>query len=866
VKPLRRLLAPLAAATLVAAAIVITATSAPAAATVQTAQTVQVTQAIRIAQAAHAARAVPAAQGPSTAWLNGRFDVDPAGVVGRSDIVLGQANTQPDQSMPLGDGQLGAAVWAANGMTIQLNRADTMPYRYSPGWLVIPGLSRMVSAPDFHGTLDLYDGQLTESGGGMTATVSVEAGRPDVVVSVTGADPGSTQTAQVELWQPRTPTAAAEGPVATLSQTWVDAGDPAYPGGTGKTYGSLAALTASGQDVQASVVSPLTVQVSFKPHPDGSYRVVVAAPHWASGDAMATARGLLTGLASAARPANAEAAGQATKAWWHRYWRQADLMKITSADGTGEGEYMENLRTIYLYAAVAERGSGDLAGSQAGTADLFSWLRDDVQWDPAAYWIWNQRIQLVADQGAGVPSLNDPFFSMYRDDLASIRAWTAQQFPGLPGVCVPETMRFNGNGYSNGTQAYHGGTHATENLSCSSLVQPTYNGEDITSGAELTLYAWWQYEDTGNTSFLKGMYPLMADVGRFLLDYAKPGPDGLLHTVANAHETQWEVQDPTTDIAAMRAVFPVIADAATLLHRDPALVTKLDAAVKELPDFPRADAATETQLLPPSADQAGDDVIGESYQPAAPRHNTENIGLETVWPYKLIGPDGPDGALALRTYNDRLFVDDNDWSFDAVDAAQLGLAGAVQQNLVAITEKYQKYPSGMAQFVGSPPYVEQSANVALALQTALVQDNAGVVEVAPAWPQGWDVAGSVAIAGRTRVDVQVEDGTPTTVGIEAGSDQTIQLANPWPGQAVQVLEYNGGNGGGRLTGPPTSAEQFPVTLRAGDSYLVEPAGAPAQSFAPVTGQPATAYKTLGPVSIGLAPPASTASAASAAGS
>jgi hypothetical protein len=275
------------------------------------------------------------------------------------------------------------------------------------------------------------------------------------------------------------------------------------------------------------------------------------------------------------------------------------------------------------------------------------------------------------------------------------------------------------------------------------------------------------------------MYPLMAGVAQFLLAYATPGPDGTLHTVANAHETQWEVQDPTTDIAAMQAIFPVIIQASQLLHRNPGLVTEMQAALTHLPALPRADAATETQLLPPSADQAGSDVIGESYQPSAPRHNTENIGLETVWPYQLTGPLSPgghDSQLALRTFNDRLFVDQNDWSFDAVDAAQLGLASSVEQNLVAITEKYQKYPSGMAQFVGSPPYVEQSANVALALQTALAQDDGGVVRVAPAWPQGWDVSGSVAIGGRSRVDVQVEGGTVRTVGLEAGRTRRSR----WP--------------------------------------------------------------------------------------
>lgn len=783
-----------------------------------------------------AAGTASAAQGTTTAWQNGRFVVDPAGVTARSDIVLDQPNTQPDQSMPLGDGQLGAAVWAANGMTIQLNRADTMPYRRSPGWIVIPGLSQLTSAPDFHATLDLYNGQLTESGGGMTATVWVEAGQPDVVVSVTGADPDTTQTAQVELWQPRTPTANANGAIGTLAQTWTDDGDPAYPGGTGDTYGSLAAITAAGRDVTASVASPLSVQVSFKPDASGSYRVVVAAPHWAGGNALATAGPL---LAAGANPATQAASTQ----WWHRYWQQADPMEITSADGTGTGEYLENLRTIFLYAAAAERGEGDLAGSQAGTADLFSWLQDTVQWDPAAYWIWNQRIQLVADQGGGVADLNDPFFGMYASDLANIRAWTAQQFPGLPGLCVPETMRFNGNGYSNGTQSYNGGTHATKNLSCSSLVPPTYNGEDITSGAELSLYAWWQYLDTGDTNFLASMYPLMTGVGQFLLGYAKAGSDGLLHTVANSHETQWEVQDPTTDIAAMQAVFPVIIAASQRLHRDPALVSQLRTALQHLPAFPRTDVATETQLLPPSADQAGDDVIAESYQPSATRHNTENIGLELVWPYKILGADS---QLAQRTFDDRLFVDQNDWSFDAVDAAQLDNANAVLNNAVDLTEKYQQYPSGMAHFSGAPPYVEQSANVALALQTALVQDNANVIQVAPAWPAGWNVSGEVAITGQSRVDVQVENGKPVTVAIQAGSDQSIRLANPWPGQAVEILD------GGHTTGP-VSASQIPLTLHPGHTYLVQPVSNPvtALPFAPVTGQPATTCKTLGPVSIGL---------------
>src|ERR1700744_2761291 len=104
----------------------------------------------------------------TTAWQNGSFSLNPSGVVSESDIVLGAANTADSQSMPLGNGSLGVAAWAANGFTAQLNRSDTMPNRLSPGQVNIPGLAAMTSASNFSGRLDLFNGGLDETGGGMT--------------------------------------------------------------------------------------------------------------------------------------------------------------------------------------------------------------------------------------------------------------------------------------------------------------------------------------------------------------------------------------------------------------------------------------------------------------------------------------------------------------------------------------------------------------------------------------------------------------------------------------------------------------------------------------------------------------------------
>src|SRR5258708_8711658 len=111
------------------------------------------------------------AQSPTTAWSNGTFNMDVPNIVRRSNIILGQPNLTTTSSMPLGNGDLGAAIWAANGFTAQLNRVDTFPDRKSPGQVTISGLSVMTNAANFSAYLDLYDGTLYESACAGTATI-----------------------------------------------------------------------------------------------------------------------------------------------------------------------------------------------------------------------------------------------------------------------------------------------------------------------------------------------------------------------------------------------------------------------------------------------------------------------------------------------------------------------------------------------------------------------------------------------------------------------------------------------------------------------------------------------------------------------
>ncbi len=746
--------------------------------------------------------------------------------------------------MPLGNGHLGVAIWSENGLTAQLNRADTLPGRLSPGEVVIPGLAALTQAKDYSGRLNLYDGEFEESGGGMTMRAYVQPDTDTLIVDVTGAPADEQQIAQLKLWAPRTPNAVAKGQVGWLSQAWID---DKNPGASGRHFGSLSAITAEGRDVSAAVTDPLTITVSFKPYTDGHFRIIVAAPHY---DGKADPQQ----VAHSALSAGTETAH---KSWWHAYWNRAATIKITSKDGSGE--YLENLRNIYLFAAAAEKG-GEYPGSQAGVADMLSSARDAHRWDSSAFWHWNLRMQVAANLGAGVPELNAPYFNLYRENLANIEKWTKTYMGGRPGACIPETMRFNGQGIE-----YESSWTTTKipgkiGLDCDLSFPPYYNARTLSTGAEVSLWVWRQYLATDDRQFLVDNYPIMAASARFLLSYQKLGPDGLLHTSpSNAHETQWDVTDPTTDIAAAKALYPATIAAAKLLGRDTELVQQLEGALLKVPPFPRTQLTRPFTLLPPSADAQGEDMIAESYLPGAPNHNGENIGLEPVWPYDLIGDTSPLFALAKRTYEHRLFSRGGSWSFDPIQAARLDMGDEVKAALLRSTEESAhcingftgcRRPSARSRAEQNPEfYVEQSGVAADALQEALVQDHDGLIRIAPAVPSGWDFDGSVFVRGKTKVDVQVKDGTPTTVVIESGIAQKLTIRNPWPGQTTEVVAAGSGKE------VVSSAARPIITFKAaaGMSYLVERHGAPTanQRFAPVSGSPANSAKRLGPVQLGI---------------
>jgi hypothetical protein len=406
---------------------------------------------------------------------------------------------------------------------------------------------------------------------------------------------------------------------------------------------------------------------------------------------------------------------------------------------------------------------------------------------------------------------------------------------GRPGICIPETMRFNGPGIE-----YEGDWKTPAiGLNCDAASQPYYNARTLSTGAEVSLWIWRQYLATGDQAFLVQNYPVMAESARFLLAYEIRGGDGKMHThPSNAHEQQWDTTDPTTDLSARSALFPAVIQAAALLRTDRSLMRQLKAELTQIPPLPQAEKETVTGTK--------QQVITESYDPAAQAHNEENIGLEPVWPYNLIADDSPQAALARATFATRPYPVHQDWSFDPVQAARLGLSEEVRSTLIALTERYQKYINGFANWGGPAGefYVEQEGVVALALAEALVQDYDGLIRIAPALPKAWDFEGSVWVRNRTRIDVQTRAGVPSTVVIEAGVSENLAIRNPWPGVPVEVTDANG------ETAVPSAGQILKLRVHQGRCYLLRPAGSTTPAFVSLSGEASHEPKKLGAIQIG----------------
>jgi hypothetical protein len=718
----------------------------------------------------------------------GQLNVDYASYVSRHDIVFNKPNTDPIRALTVGNGRMGAMVWSANGLTMQLSNVDS-----SQQTAFGLGLANLATTPAMDGSvttfqqrLALYDGMLvTKYDSDRTVTIMGSPNSEVMGIHVEDTRNGvSSISFELSLWD--VSTLGNSGNVPDLN-TWKTVTTYADASGAGLSrgqtdpnhFGYTMAATVEGAAFTTQAVGGSGVRFTITP--SASYTIWIASAtriNAAGNDSLTQAKTLL---------ANTKTAGYAStltayQNFWHGFWAKSF---VEYQNSTADADYLENVYYLSTY-MIASGAFGKypfhfINGVFRSTADMTKWSN--------AYWYWNQRDVYNSFYASNHADMLSVFNAMYSNASAALKSFTQTKY-AIDGIWVPETIGWNGN--ADGT------------------VNSDYTKNIYSTGTEAALNMYWQYAYTGDNDYLsKTAYPFMREVVKFYVGKLSNNAGKYYMASSNAHETYWNVQNAITDLAAVRSLFPIAIQVSQKLNLDATLRAQWQNVLDNLVAYP----TNATDYLPHDP-------------PDAENRNGENVACELIWPYSVTGIGAPDYQRAVSTWNNRPHPYDNVWANDAIQAARLGLGDEAQKGMVIMLGKYQSYPNGMTNNTnGVFEYLGVHLNV---MNEMLLQSYNDRIRVFPALPKDntFTPRFTLAAKGGFLVSSEKEGDDIKYVGIKSLNGNTVTIENPWTSQQVQVRK----SADDSVMMMSSDAEiTFPTTANA--VYVLERVAKPLSSYA-----------------------------------
>ncbi len=711
---------------------------------------------------------------PQTGTLNVHY----AEYLPKHDIVYNKPNTNPLYGLTVGNGHVGAMVWSANGLTMQVANVDgSQQNAFSAGLVNLyttPGMDTGVTT--FQQRLALYDGVLsTQYDKDRTVTIMGVPNSEVLGIHVEDARTGvSAVSLDLSLWD--LSTLGNSGAVPDLN-TWKNVVTYADATGAGLSrgqtdanrFGYTLAATVSGAAFTTQAVNGSKVRLTITP--SASYTIWLACStrlNAPSNDSVTQAKGA---LAQAKAAAYADTLSK-YQAFWHAFWARSFVQYSNAA---GDADYLETAYYLSTY-MIAAGGYGNYPFHFIN--GVFRATQDTTKWSNA-YWYWNQRDIYNSFLASNHADLLNVFNNMYSRNSVALKAFTNTRFT-IDGIWVPETMGWDGNANGN-----------TE-----------YTNDIFSTGTEAAENMYAQYAYMGDETYLKNTaYPFMRDVVKFYTaKLSKDAGTGKYYMASsNAHETYWHVQNAITDLAAVRSLFPITIAASAKLGLDATARPAWQAVLDNLVPYP----TDNTNYLPHTP-------------PISAAKNNENVASEVIWPYSVTGIGAPDYAMAVSTWKARPNPYGNVWALDAIQAARLGLGDEAMQGMKLMLQKYQNYPNG---FTNNTNGVFEYLGVHLSVMNeSLVQSYNDKIRVFPAIPADSSFIGRFTLAakGGFLISSEREAGDIKYVGVKSLLGNPITVVNPWGTQAAQVRKLSDNS-----IGLTSSTAELTFNTEANAVYVVE---------------------------------------------
>ena len=456
-------------------------------------------------------------------------------------------------------------------------------------------------------------------------------------------------------------------------------------------------------------------------------------------------------------------------AWWKQYW-QASNIQIQSRDSLAN--YVENFWYLHLYQmAIGNRGKYPIKFNEG------NWItnKDEREWG-GGYWHLNQQYTHMAMLAANHLEFLDNYYEPLYKNLELLKASSLDLWKH-PGAFMHETHSPDGVPYKGNRQNIYNDT-------------PQWTGLIFSTGCEVAfqMHQYGLYRD--DVKYMREkVYPFMREACLFYMHHLKKDDQGTYYLYpANAHENFWRVKNPITDLAAIRACFPILIKMYDQFGGDQNEKLKFQEILEHLSPYPKG-----KWLVRGNRDMrgviAGVDTTVDMFATAiivadSVIHNRHGIDYYTVYPFELTLPGKPGYETALNTFHNR-FYKEIKWGLqhDMLPAALLKLPDETRDIIADYLDISTSKKGGFTKY-GDLFSVSQGLNL------MLLQSHDGIIELFPACPKNWDASFKLRAEGSVLVEAKKEKNKPLTCSILSLKDGKVSVKNGW-NSGVDV--YDGSN-------------------------------------------------------------------------
>lgn len=433
------------------------------------------------------------------------------------------------------------------------------------------------------------------------------------------------------------------------------------------------------------------------------------------------------------------------KSWWNDFWQRSWVQ----VHGDDDGEWVSNVYALQRW--VTACGSRSIYPVKFnGSIFTVEWREgEELRSDPdyrrwgGGYWWQNTRLPYWPLLSSGDFDLMKPLWDLYTSviEISKVRNkvwWNCE------GIYMPETIYFWGLHRNRDYGFNRGGLKVGE-------VTNTYIRWIWSSGLELTMMMLDYYDFTEDNNFLeKILLPYARETIRYFETRFARDENGMLviHPTQAIETYQKDVTDDTPTVSGLHAVLGRL----IALKSD----TVSEKERKNWKDLLNS-------IVPvPIKEENGVKLIQPARLFNPERGNIEDPELYTIFPYRLFMLNKPDIDVAINTYKERKSKEFHGWQQDAIQAAFLGLTDETKKMLISNSKRKHdgsRFPAFWGPNYDWIPDQCHGGNLMSTLQFMLLQWDNGKIYLFPAWDKSWDVDFKLYAPQKTVIHCILEKGT-----------------------------------------------------------------------------------------------------------